>query len=226
MQGLKLVEKIDPHRNRVGVSYRSKAVIEPYMSKQWFVRMSGFKDNLRTLVEEKKVRLIPSNWENTYFHWIDNLRDWCISRQLWWGHRIPIWYRKENPDEMVCYDGEDLPPEVRGNPEEWEQDEDVLDTWFSSSLWPFSTLGWPDKTPDLNKFYPNSTLITGHDILFFWVARMILMGECMMDAPPFPETFLHGLIYGKSYWRHNKDGSVAYVSAQERLAYRPRTTPS
>ncbi len=219
MKALKLVEKVEPHKNRVGISYRSKAVIEPYLSKQWFIRMSGFKDLLRTLVEEKKVRLIPSNWESTYFHWINNLRDWCISRQLWWGHRIPIWYRKDDPKVMVCYDGEGLPPEVRSNPDSWKQDEDVLDTWFSSALWPFSILGWPDQTPDLKKFYPNSTLITGHDILFFWVARMILMGEYMMETPPFPETFLHGLIYGKSYWRQNKDSSITYVSSKERLAF-------
>jgi valyl-tRNA synthetase len=211
--------KIEPHRTRVGTSYRSKAVIEPYLSKQWFVRMSQFKEKLRSVVQEKKVRLIPSNWENTYFHWIDNLRDWCISRQLWWGHRIPIWYRRDNPDVMICYDGPDEPPEVKKEPGAWMQDEDVLDTWFSSALWPFSNLGWPEQTDDLKKFFPNSTLITGHDILFFWVARMILMSEYAFDAPPFPETFLHGLIYGKSYWRHQKDGSIAYASPQERLSY-------
>ncbi len=216
MQKLGLVAKIEPHRNRVGISYRSKAVIEPYLSKQWFVRMSGFKDKLRAVVENKKVKLIPSNWENTYFHWIDNLRDWCISRQLWWGHRIPIWYRKDNPDVMICHDGEDSPAEVQAEPDAWWQDEDVLDTWFSSALWPFSNLGWPDKTPDLKKFFPNATLVTGHDILFFWVARMILMSEFVFHNPPFPEVFLHGLIYGKSYWRHQKEGSIAYVSAAER----------
>lgn len=219
MQELNLVEKIVPHTNRVGVSYRSKAIIEPYLSKQWFVKMSSFKETLRSLVEEKKVKLIPESWENTYFHWIDNLRDWCISRQLWWGHRIPIWYNKENPDVMICYADEGTPPEVLKNPEEWVQEEDVLDTWFSSALWPFSTLGWPDKTPDFEKFYPNATLITGHDILFFWVARMILMGNYTCNAPPFPETFLHGLIYGKSYWTQKKDGSVDYITGEERLAY-------
>jgi valyl-tRNA synthetase len=219
MKALGLLVKTEPHRHRVGISYRSKAVIEPYLSKQWFVRMTGFKDMLRSVVEQKQVRLVPENWENTYFHWIDHLRDWCISRQLWWGHQIPIWYRKDNPEVMICHDGPDLPKEVQREPDQWVQDEDVLDTWFSSALWPFSVLGWPDQTDDLKKFYPNSTLITGHDILFFWVARMILMGQYALNEPPFPETFLHGLIYGKSYWRHQKDGSIAYVPAKERLAY-------
>lgn len=219
MKALGYLVKIQPHQNRVGISYRSKAAIEPYLSKQWFVRMSSFKEPLRRAVQDNKVRLVPSNWENTYFHWIDNLRDWCISRQLWWGHRIPIWYRKDNPEVMICWDGLDLPPEVAKEPDLFFQDEDVLDTWFSSALWPFSVLGWPDKTEDLKKFYPNSTLITGHDILFFWVARMILMGEYTLGKLPFPETFLHGLIYGKSYWRKQKEGSIAYVSNEERLKF-------
>lgn len=213
-----LLEKIDPHTHRVGLSYRSKAVVEPYLSKQWFVRMSPFKEKLISAVKEKRVQLIPPHWENTYFHWIENLRDWCISRQLWWGHQIPIWYNKKNPEKMVCYDGEGVPPEVKSAPEEWQQDEDVLDTWFSSALWPFSALGWPEKTPDLKKFYPNSTLITGHDILFFWVARMILMGEYALGEAPFKETFLHGLVYGKSYWRF-QNGSLQYITGKEREKY-------
>lgn len=219
LKDLGLLEKTQPHTHRVGLSYRSKAVIEPYLSKQWFIRMDGFKKPLREAVEKKKVTLIPSNWENTYFHWIDNLRDWCISRQLWWGHRIPIWYRKDNPDAMICYAGNDIPPEVRQNPEAWVQDEDVLDTWFSSALWPMSVLGWPNETEDFKKFYPNSTLITGHDILFFWVARMIMMSEYATNQVPFAQTFLHGLIYGKSYWRIGKDGSAAYLGAEERMRY-------
>lgn len=212
-----LVKK-EPHENRVGISYRSGATIEPYMSKQWFVRMSLFKDKLRSLIIDKEVELIPSNWQSTYFHWIDNLRDWCISRQLWWGHRIPIWYSKLDPETILCYPGEGLPPEVQNNPDNWEQDSDVLDTWFSSALWPFAALGWPEKTEELKKFYPNSILITGHDILFFWVARMMMMGEYTLDAPPFPQVFLHGLIYGKSYWKTTKEG-IAYITEKERLDY-------
>ncbi len=219
MKKLGFLEKIDPHHLRVGVSYRSKAVIEPYLSKQWFVRVSNFKEELRKVVETKEVELIPSNWENTYFHWIDNLRDWCISRQLWWGHRIPIWYRLDNPEVMVCSDTEGPPPEVAAEPDKWVQDEDVLDTWFSAGLWPFSTLGWPEDTADMRRFFPNSVLVTGHDILFFWVARMILMSTYTFHKPPFPQVFLHGLIYGKSYWRHDKTGAIQYVQGEEKQAY-------
>ena len=214
-----LLERIEPHTNRVGFSYRSKAVVEPYMSKQWFVKLSAFAPKMRAAVVEGRTKLIPKNWENTYYHWIDNLRDWCISRQLWWGHRIPIWYRVDDPEKIICYDGEGLPPEVAAHPDQWVQDEDVLDTWFSSALWPFSTLEWPEKTPDLKRFYPTSVLVTGYDILFFWVARMIMMGEYAMGEVPFSETFLNGLIYGKSYWRNLPTGGIQYVSPKERMGY-------
>lgn len=211
--------KIVPHTLRVGLSYRSKAVLEPHLSKQWFVRLSQFSQKLREVVEEGQVQLLPVHWKNTYFHWIDNLRDWCISRQLWWGHRIPIWYSKEDHDTLICFDGEGVPPEVAAAPDRWEQDHDVLDTWFSSALWPFSTLGWPDDTEEFKRFYPNSTLVTGHDILFFWVAKMMMAGEAALNTPPFKETFLHGLIYGKSYWRENVGGGISYVTPEEQKAY-------
>ena len=217
--------RVEPHLHRVGVSYRSKAVIEPMLSKQWYVRVSSIKGPLRKYVEEKQVKIFPSHWESTYFQWIDNLRDWCISRQLWWGHRIPIWYNKKNQDLMLCTDSEEPPEEVQAHPDEWEQDPDVLDTWFSSGLWPFSTLGWPEKTADLAAYFPNSTLITGHDIIFFWMARMVMMSHFAFNQVPFHETFLHGLIYSKSYWRKKEGEAVAYVSHEERKAFDLGTVP-
>ncbi|PIS01767.1 MAG: valine--tRNA ligase [Chlamydiae bacterium CG10_big_fil_rev_8_21_14_0_10_35_9] len=218
MKKLDLIEKIEPYPLRVGVSYRSKAIIEPYLSKQWFVKTTQFKDKLIEVVKTGKVKLIPESWQNTYFHWIENLRDWCISRQLWWGHRIPVWYNKKDPTQIICHDGKDIPKEVLNDPESWYQDEDVLDTWFSSGTWPFSVLGWPQKTPEFNKFFPTSVLVTAHDILFFWVARMILMSEYALNEVPFRETFLHGLIYGKSYWKEH-DHHLQYLSSEEKKKY-------
>lgn len=214
-----LLEKIEPYTHRVGISYRSKAIIEPYLSKQWFVKMTAFKDDLIEAVRSKEVKIIPQNWEQTYFHWIENLRDWCISRQLWWGHQIPIWYHVDDPERIICCADDELPPEVKKDPDKWVQDEDVLDTWFSSALWPFSTLGWPHKTNELQKFYPSATLMTGHDILFFWVARMIMMGKYVMGSVPFSETNLQGLIFGKSYWRKGEEGGIAYVPPEEKKAF-------
>ncbi|MEM8629456.1 MAG: valine--tRNA ligase [Chlamydiota bacterium] len=213
-----LLEKTEPHTLRVGRSYRSKAKIEPYLSKQWFIRMEPFKKGLIDVVKNGEVTLFPKSREQTYLHWIENLRDWCISRQLVWGHPIPIWHSKSDPDAFLCADEEGIPEEVQKNPENWEQDPDVLDTWFSSALWPLSTLGWPESTQDLKDFYPTSILVTGHDILFFWVARMIMMGKYLTGKAPFHRAFVHGLIYGKSYWRE-EGGMQAYLSEDERRLY-------
>jgi valyl-tRNA synthetase len=196
-----LIEKVEPHTHRVGRSYRSKAIVEPYLSEQWFVRMRPLAERAAEAVRSGRIRLIPKTHEGVYFHWMDNVRDWCISRQLWWGHRIPIWYRRDDPSQMLCFEGEGDPPEVAADPDAWEQDPDVLDTWFSSWLWPMSTLGWPEETEDLRLHYPTSVLVTGHDILFFWVARMIMAGLFSRDEIPFHDVFIHGLIFGKSYYR-------------------------
>lgn len=219
LKELSLLERVEPHANRVGISYRSKVVIEPYLSKQWFIAMEPFKEKILSAVRDQRVKIVPEHWDKVYYHWIENLKDWCISRQLWWGHRIPIWHHVSDPERKICYVGEGLPVEVQKNPDEWKQDEDVLDTWFSSALWPMSTLGWPNDTPSLQKFYPTSVLVTGHDILFFWVARMIFMGEYALGDVPFRESFIHGLIYGKSYWRENASTGITYVSLKERASY-------
>jgi len=219
MQALGRLVKVERHTLRIGVSYRSKAVIEPMLSKQWFVKMTPFVQPMREAVTTQAVKLVPENWQNTYFHWIDNLRDWCISRQLWWGHRIPVWHHVSDSTRMICYEGEGIPPEVAADPNSWEQDPDVLDTWFSSALWPLSTLGWPQKTLDFEKFYPTSVLVTGHDILFFWVARMIMMGQYVTGSVPFHTAFLHGLIYGRSYWRERAQGGIDYIRGEEKRRY-------
>lgn len=216
LKALGLIEKIEKHPHRVGRGYRSKAIVEPRVSDQWFVRVGPLAKMATEAVREGETRIIPKSQENTYFAWMENLRDWCISRQLWWGHRIPIWYRRDNPGEMICWDGEGLPPEVAATPEAWEQDPDVLDTWFSSALWPFSVLGWPEKTADMEKFFPTSVLVTGHDILFFWVARMIMMSKGLLNEVPFHTVYLHGLIFGKSFYRR-RGGDMELVPPAERI---------
>jgi len=209
-----LLVKVDRHQNRVGKSYRSGAIIEPYLSLQWFVKIRPLADMATKAVREGDVRLVPKEWESTYFHWMDNVRDWCISRQLVWGHRIPVFYDRANPERMVCTRGE-APTE----PGDWVQDNDVLDTWFSSWLWPLNTLGWPDANhPDLKKFYPTSVLVTGYDILFFWVARMIMAGYFCEGKRPFQDVVLHGLVYGKSFYREH-DGQITYIIGDQRRKY-------
>ncbi|MEW6409403.1 MAG: valine--tRNA ligase [Nitrospirota bacterium] len=192
--------KSQDYIHAVGHCYRCKTVVEPLISEQWFIRMKPLSEPAIEAVKSGKIRIIPAQWENTYFDWMKNIKDWCISRQIWWGHRIPAWYCKEMRNaECGMQNGIvvaiDIPEECPYcGSRELIQDEDVLDTWFSSSLWPFSTLGWPDETPELKTFYPTDVLVTGFDILFFWVARMIIMGLKFMGEIPFKDVYIHALI--------------------------------
>jgi valyl-tRNA synthetase len=185
-----LLIKVEPYTVPVGHCYRCKTVVEPLVSKQWFVAVKTLADAALAAVEDGRTRLIPANWDKSYFDWMTNIRDWCISRQIWWGHRIPAWtcaqcgkviVSREDPTACPC--GGEL-----------SQETDVLDTWFSSALWPFSTLGWPEETPELKIFYPTSVLVTAFDILFFWVARMMMMGLHFMGEVPFREVYIHALV--------------------------------
>ncbi|MBN1635349.1 MAG: valine--tRNA ligase [Deltaproteobacteria bacterium] len=176
----------------VGKCYRCKTVIEPYLSQQWFVSTKPLAQEAIKAVEQGRTRIIPKQWEKTYFEWMHNIRDWCISRQIWWGHRIPAWYCDECGEIIVS---ETDPDRCSGcGAENLRQETDVLDTWFSSALWPFSTMGWPDNTPELQRFYPTNVLVTGFDIIFFWVARMMMMGIKFMGDVPFRDVYLHALV--------------------------------
>ncbi|MFZ5645278.1 MAG: valine--tRNA ligase [Bacillota bacterium] len=184
--------KIDDHTHAVGHCYRCSTVIEPMLSKQWFVRMKPLAEPAIQAAKDGRIRFLPERFTKIYLNWMENIRDWCISRQLWWGHRIPVWYC-EGCGEMVA--SRESPRQCgKCGSEKLYQDPDVLDTWFSSALWPFSTLGWPRKTVDLAYFYPTSVLVTGRDIIFFWVARMIFSGLEFMDDVPFRDVFIHGLV--------------------------------
>jgi valyl-tRNA synthetase len=182
----------EPYVHNVGQCYRCKTHIEPAVSRQWFVKIKPLAKVATAAVVKGKTRILPSTWEATYFEWMNNIRDWCISRQIWWGHRIPVWYCDPCGKMMVSTTDPDACPDC-GNAV-LRQEEDVLDTWFSSALWPFSTLGWPEKTQALKTFYPTSLLVTGFDILFFWVARMMMMGLYAMKEVPFRDVYLHALV--------------------------------
>ncbi len=189
-----LLEKVAPHKLMVPRGDRSNAVIEPYLTDQWYVKVEPLAKPAIAAVKNGDIKFTPDNWKNTYFEWMNNIEDWCISRQIWWGHRIPAWY----DDVGNVYVGYNVEEIRRKNklPDDFPltQDEDVLDTWFSSALWPFSTLGWPQKTPELATYYPTNVLVTGFDIIFFWVARMIMMGLKFMGDVPFREVYVHGLV--------------------------------
>ena len=218
------LSKSEDHKIALGKCYRCKTVVEPYLSPQWFVKIKPLAEPAIKAIETGQIRLIPEQWTNNYLAWMRDIKDWCISRQIWWGHQIPAWYCKHcNQEALIETSGGDAtgPPHAVsvkkslfiaseakpivartapthcpdcGHSDPLIQDPDVLDTWFSSALWPFSTLGWPDQTPELKKYYPTSTLVTGFDILFFWVARMIMMGLKFMGQVPFKDVYIHALV--------------------------------
>ena len=187
-----LLEKIDDHAMALGGCYRCKTVVEPYLSLQWYVKVGPLASAALAAVKDGRTRIVPKQWENTYYDWMENIRDWCISRQIWWGHRIPAWFCDHCGGVTV---GIDDPATCSScGSDEIRQETDVLDTWFSSALWPFSTMGWPDSNELLKTFYPTSCLVTGFDILFFWVARMMMMGLHFMDEVPFTDVYIHALV--------------------------------
>ena len=184
--------KVEPIKHNVGECYRCKTVVEPRVSEQWFVKMKPLAEPAIQAVEDGRTKFVPDRFSKIYFHWLENIRDWCISRQLWWGHRIPAWYCEDCGEMIVAREEPHVCPKCGSA--HLRQDPDTLDTWFSSALWPFSTLGWPDKTPDLDYFYPTNTLVTGYDIIFFWVVRMMFSGLKHTGEVPFNTVLIHGLV--------------------------------
>ena len=189
------IEKIEEHNHEVGHCYRCHTIVEPYLSDQWFVKMRSLADKAMEALEKSDIVFYPKRWENTYSRWLESIRDWCISRQLWWGHRIPVWYCRDCGKEIVSR--EDVTECPHCHSRNLEQDSDVLDTWFSSWLWPFSTLGWPEKSEDLSRFFPTSCLVSAYDIIFFWISRMIMSSEEFLHVAPFKDIVITGLVRDK-----------------------------
>jgi valyl-tRNA synthetase len=185
--------EIEPHKHNVGECYRCHTTVEPWVSYQWFVKMEPLAKPAIEAVRNKDIKIIPERFEKTYYNWMENIRDWCISRQLWWGHRLPVWYC-DDCGEITVTKEDTVAVCPKCGSTHVRQDEDTLDTWFSSALWPFSTLGWPDDTKDLKYFYPTNTLVTGYDIIFFWVSRMIFSGLENMGEAPFNTVLMHGIV--------------------------------
>ena len=184
--------KIEPLKHNVGTCSRCHTVVEPRVSTQWFVKMEPLAKPAVDAVKTGEIKFIPERMDKVYYNWMDNIKDWCISRQLWWGHRIPAWYCEDCGEIIVSETDAEICPKCGSR--HLRQDSDTLDTWFSSALWPFSTLGWPENTEELKYFYPTDTLVTGYDIIFFWVARMIFSGLEHMGEAPFKTVFFHGLV--------------------------------
>ncbi len=194
LEKLGFIERVEPHRLTVPRGEKSNAVLEPLLTDQWFVDIKPLAEPALKAVEERRIQFIPDNWTAVYYEWMHKIKDWCISRQLWWGHRIPAWYDGEGRC-FVARSEEEVRAKYRIDPSvALRQDDDVLDTWFSSALWPFSTLSWPQRTRELETYYPTSVLVTGFDIIFFWVARMIMMGLKFTGEVPFRAVYIHGLI--------------------------------
>ena len=196
LEALGNLEKIEDHKNAVGHCYRCDTVVEPYLSKQWFVKMKPLAKPALEAVQKGEIRIHPAHWSKVYTNWMEEIHDWCISRQIWWGHRIPVWYDAEGNCFVAKSEAEAKAQAQakHGKAVDLKQDEDVLDTWFSSWLWPFATLGWPESNPDLKFFYPTNTLMTASEILFFWVARMIMAGYVFMGDKPFSDVLIHGTV--------------------------------